>query len=383
MNPHSLPSDLNGSLEDEDRHEYERLWSLLQETPDPAFDVDAAWNELSAELDLDRPGEAADAASGSATVQEASGRPVAGADRPAAHADRGARRGAAADRSGPWWRPRAAAAAAFFILVLGGAVLWWQQPVRVATAAGEQTTVTLPDGSTAELNGATRLRYPRGFAWLPGWEHGVRQVTLTGEAYFSVRSGSRSFRVQTPNARVDVLGTEFNVHARHRDGLPVTEVVLAHGRVRLRGGVRNAPGETTSKTTGEEPPKEKQPLDERHGRTSEPVSVLLDAAGARSRVRGHARAPEPPDRVDLSLANAWRTRGFAVQDAPLPVILRELEVQFGTDLRLQAPSARTRPMTLHYARSVQLEDVLGDICRLQGLQYRETSDGFVLAPARR
>jgi ferric-dicitrate binding protein FerR (iron transport regulator) len=73
--------------------------------------------------------------------------------------------------------------------------------------AGQMISCTLPDGSGVMLNSSSTLRYdPR--HWFTS-----RKVYLTGEAYFKVKKGSR-FDVLTPQGKISVLGTCFNVFAR-------------------------------------------------------------------------------------------------------------------------------------------------------------------------
>jgi transmembrane sensor len=333
---------LGDLAENEDaRQDYAALWRLLHRADtatDAAFSADAAWEDLTDGLD------------GAAASPDDTATP----DRPSAQraSDRSARSSARRRARTAWSRPLAVAAAVTLCVVLS-AVLWWRQPVTIQTTAGEQTTVTLPDGSIAELNGATTLAYTRGFSSLPGLEAAVRRVTLRGEAFFSVQPAARPFRVETPNAAVEVLGTAFNVRARPESGTPVTDVALRAGRVRFRAQAaadRAVP------------------------------SVTLDQEGEQSRLMGQGSAPTPPEMVDLKFAAAWRDGGFAVRRAPLPTVLRELEIQFGTAVRLGVPAAQTEIMTLHYGRAVRLEDILRDIAVIQGLRYQQMNDGYALVP---
>jgi len=321
--PPSLPPDLR-LPDDESARDYERLWALLSRTEDAhaaSYDVDAAWGELADRLDLD------------------ASSPAPGTD------DRAPRRPAPDNQHSPRGRYAWGTVAALLVLALSVGLWWSTRPVSVATAAGEQRTVTLPDGSTAELNGATTLTYPEDFSTLPWTDADARRVTLEGEAFFSVTDRERPFSVETPNARVDVLGTTFSVQAAAEE----TQVALASGRVRIRS------------TSGTDPDR----------------SVALTESGEMSRVVG-ATPPTPPQTIDLRYVQAWRQGGFAISDAALPDVLRALERRFGATLQLGVPVADTDTMTLHYASDVQLEPVLRDICVIQGLQYRETSQGYEL-----
>jgi transmembrane sensor len=94
-----------------------------------------------------------------------------------------------------------------------------------------------------------------------------------------------------------------------------------------------------------------------------------------------AERPTSPAKLDLKYMAAWRSGGFAAQNAPLTDILRDLERQFGADLRLADGVDPDDTLTLHYARSVDLDDVLRDICVIQGLSYRKTQGGYLIEPS--
>ena len=339
-----LPDELGDRARDETtRREYEALWKLLRRTDeatDAAFSTDAAWNDLAADL----PMEAAGADRGS-KADPSSERPGPAPDRPAR----------ATDRRRTQWRRRWVSALVAVVLVVAGATLWWSRPAAVQTAAGEQTTVTLPDGSTAELNGATTVRYARGFSVLPGIDASMRRVELRGEAFFTVLPSDRPFQVKTPNAVVEVLGTAFVVRARTEGEAPVTDVTLSSGRVRLRS-LAGVAGDTT----------------EAHR------PVVLATPGQYSRVAGFETEPTAPHKDDLQYATAWREGGFAARNASLPAILRDLEAQFGTSIRLRVPAPETDAMTLHYGDGIELEDILRDIAAVQGLRYRAMNRGYEL-----
>lgn len=96
--------------------------------------------------------------------------------------------------------------------------------VEVSTLAGQQSKVTLPDGSLVWLNASTVLRYH------PDKEE--RKVSLEGEAYFEVtHSASIPFIVETGTAKVKVLGTKFNVS--HYPGSKFTEASLLSGKITI------------------------------------------------------------------------------------------------------------------------------------------------------
>lgn len=95
----------------------------------------------------------------------------------------------------------------------------------IVVERGHLKTLILADGSTIKLNAESTLSYKQGF----GKIH--RNVTLSGEAYFDVKKGEIPFIVQFGSATVEVLGTEFNIHARGTD----VDVSVLEGIVKVSG----------------------------------------------------------------------------------------------------------------------------------------------------
>lgn len=95
------------------------------------------------------------------------------------------------------------------------------QMIEVKTNPGMTTSVVLPDSSVVTLNSESSLIYPSSF------EGKTRNVTLKGEAYFSVaKDKEKRFIVNTPgNAQIKVYGTEFNVEAYPDEGIVNTTLV--------------------------------------------------------------------------------------------------------------------------------------------------------------
>ncbi|TNF27090.1 MAG: iron dicitrate transport regulator FecR, partial [Bacteroidetes bacterium] len=103
-----------------------------------------------------------------------------------------------------WFRYAAAAA---IVLLLSTTAFLRFYTESVTTPAGLHSSVSLPDGSTVELNAATELSYH------PYWWRFNRSVKMEGEAFFEVVKGS-SFSVVSENGTTTVLGTSFNINSR-------------------------------------------------------------------------------------------------------------------------------------------------------------------------
>ena len=98
---------------------------------------------------------------------------------------------------------------------------------EIETKNGSRSKMTeLPDGSKVWLNAGSKLTYDNSF------NNTIREVKLTGEAYFDVvKNASKPFIVNTASAKVKVLGTTFNVRCYPEDNK--IETSLIHGRVEV------------------------------------------------------------------------------------------------------------------------------------------------------
>lgn len=86
--------------------------------------------------------------------------------------------------------------------------------------------LTLSDGTNVTLNAASSITYPTSFR---GKE---RQVKIEGEAYFEVaHDAAKPFIVQKGDAKVEVLGTHFNINAY--DDEDEIAVTLLEGSVKV------------------------------------------------------------------------------------------------------------------------------------------------------
>lgn len=326
---HSIPDELRERLEQETPEEQsalERVWHLFGETDlsyDDAPSEDETWAALQSHLD----------------------KPEALGSRSNHRAERQAVRPARHRRSWPQW----VAAAALLIAAAVGGVLYWQRPVTVTTVAGTYRTATLPDGSTVELNSGTTLSYARHFSTLPFLPTEQRVVRLRGEAFFDVQHSTRPFIVETFNARIEVLGTQFNVRARQDAGADETEVTLASGRVRVANP---------------------QNTDE---------AIVLSKAGQSSRVTKSGGTLTPPRTVNVDRVLAWRQQGFAVSDWPLSAIFSELERRYNIRIAVRDSTVLADSMTLYYPQHTAAETIVHDIAMAKGLTYRATSQGYLIS----
>lgn len=96
--------------------------------------------------------------------------------------------------------------AASIALIIGCFGLY-TSTISYETPYGKKLAITLPDGSTVNLNAGSKLTHKR-FFWLQN-----KTVALNGEAYFNIKK-SKNFSVSTNYGTVSVLGTIFNVKTK-------------------------------------------------------------------------------------------------------------------------------------------------------------------------
>lgn len=105
---------------------------------------------------------------------------------------------------------------------------------EVSTQPGSKSKIQLPDGSAVWLNSGSKLTYTKEF----GKE--IREVTLTGEAFFDVtKMNEKPFIIHTTSIDIKVLGTAFNVKAYPED--KHTETSLIRGSIEVT--IKNRPND--------------------------------------------------------------------------------------------------------------------------------------------
>ncbi|MBC9797318.1 FecR family protein [Sinomicrobium weinanense] len=101
-----------------------------------------------------------------------------------------------------------------------------EKMVEVVTPRGISREIVLPDSTHVVLNVDSRLKYP------PVFKDSIREVFLTGEAYFEVIKDTRlPFIVHAGDMNIRVLGTSFNV--RSYSGDSDTRTTLVEGTVEV------------------------------------------------------------------------------------------------------------------------------------------------------
>lgn len=133
-----------------------------------------------------------------------------------------------------WWAVRVAAALFVPCAIWGvyssisrvddGSLLADVEWKQLEVPAGVVRNITLPDGTDVTMGAGSRIVYPSEFT------SSKRQVFFSGEGYFEVKSDEQHpFVIGTDDAKVEVVGTKFNLRAFPTDSS--LELALYEGKV--------------------------------------------------------------------------------------------------------------------------------------------------------
>jgi transmembrane sensor len=193
--------------------------------------------------------------------------------------------------------------AAAACLVATVAALWFglQPDQHIETEIGEQRVVPLADGSVLNLNAQSRVEVRLS-------KH-ARDIELShGEVLFKVAADkSRPFRVHTPHALVQAVGTQFNVYVKP-DGTATVAVV--------EGKVMILPTDAATGTSAALPAT---------------ASPLIAGQTASVAMTGDIARKES---ANISDALAWQRRQLIFKRTPLEDIVAEFN-RYNKTLRLR------------------------------------------------
>ncbi len=202
-----------------------------------------------------------------------------------------------------------------------------QSPVTyntLATPAGGQFQLKLPDGTRVWLNAASSITYPTAFT---GTE---RRVTITGEGYFEVaRDARKPFKVTIQSGdkqptEVEVLGTHFNINAYDDEALVKTS--LLEGKVKV----------VSSHFKGKQ------------------TAILKPGQQSQVDVEGKLKLKE---NADMEEVIAWKNGDFIFQSADIGTLMRQVARWY--DITISYPNGMpTDKFSGKIGRNVNLSQLL-------------------------
>lgn len=181
------------------------------------------------------------------------------------------------------------------------------EPYQVITGVGEQTTVTLDDGSTVFLNTDTVITV--------AYNNERRLIILEkGEAFFDVQSDPvRAFDVEMESGLVRVLGTQFSVQVKDDDAV----VTVLEGRVGLDSAEEESGDSAESEQEKVKPFKPDATL-----QANQQLSI------------SSAAKKETPKTIDAKAALEWRSGRLVFRGDPLSEVVSQLNRYFNNAISI-------------------------------------------------
>lgn len=192
---------------------------------------------------------------------------------------------------------------------------------------GTQNKINLLDNSEVTLNSNSVLTYHSSH-----WENN-RSLELNGEAYFKVAKG-KTFTVNTPNGKIQVLGTQFNVISNSN----YFSVVCYEGKVSV-------------KANGEE--------------------YILTKNKALSNINGVIKKS-----ITMKNRPSWLNGESSFDSAPLDYVLRAIENQYNVDFSYNNldPSFVFTGIFPHNNLEIALQTVLTSF----NINYKKTNQNTII-----
>jgi len=187
----------------------------------------------------------------------------------------------------------------------------------------------MAEGSSVTLNNDSEIQYPEVFG------EQERIVILKGQAYFEVLKNSAPFVVYTQNARVEVLGTSFDVNSRGMQ----TKVIVKSGEVIL-SLIENTEGVLLHKNE---------------------MSIILKND-----------KPHEISKVDAEYVLGWLNDIFVFNKTPLIEIIQEIERYYGINIEIE-DNIKNLELTGEFTNQ-PAEEVIDLVCLALNLNYNYEND---------
>jgi len=218
--------------------------------------------------------------------------------------------------------------AAIFLLPVMAISIWYfytsRRPyqyndsfITINTPEGSKIKSELPDGTVIWQNSGSTIQYPRNFT------RRNRQVILTGEAFFDVKTDKiHPFHVVTGELVVSVTGTRFNVSGYQEDA--GATIVLESGEISVKN--MTVPG-------------------------GEPINLLPG-----NRLESHKGKGEVVyQNTDVQKHVSWIDGKLIFRDDPLIVIMKKLERWYNVEIEINDPEKQF--INLPFTMTIQYESL--------------------------
>jgi transmembrane sensor len=173
----------------------------------------------------------------------------------------------------------------------------------LTTPKGGQTSISLPDGSKVWLNSSSSITFPAVFTGK------TREVRTRGEVYFEVTGNANlPFIVDIDGmAKVEVLGTNFNINSYADEGIIRTTLIEGSIRLNLNTAENNRANTAVNTASAQVilKPGQQGMISLTSAGKASPINVL--------------------DQVDIEQIMAWKNGLFNFNGYDLRTVMRQLE----------------------------------------------------------
>ena len=211
----------------------------------------------------------------------------------------------------------------------------------ITTSNNEYKNFQLPDGSTVYLNSGSSIKFlSRSEGSQKMFDNGKRNVSLKGEAFFSVTKNNNPFIITTANARITVLGTKFDVLSRNEN----TRVVVKEGKVNFSQKIN-----------------------------SKGTDLIKDQLSCIKKDSG----PSEPKAVDAGYFLGWMHGNIVFYRTPLSEIMSDLERHYNVNISLGNDSLKSYTLTGSFKNS-SADSTLSMICLALGLDFEKQNNRYII-----
>ncbi len=217
------------------------------------------------------------------------------------------------------------------------AVIWKE----TTTKSGQQSSITLSDGTKVILNAESTLKRPVFFG------EDTREVTLSGEAYFEVtKDVKRPFIVHTNDLTTKVLGTAFNIKAYPEERKAIVSLVEGSVEVRMR---------------------EDEMGDKESFMLAPDQQIVLDKSTKISNIVS----------FDPTAVAGWKDNQFVFDNIPLKDVITIIERRYGVDIDVDNENILACMIKSRFNNET-LEAILEVISFGTNASYRKKENGTIL-----
>lgn len=229
---------------------------------------------------------------------------------------------------------------------------------EISTRNGSRTRINLPDGSVVWLNAGSKLVYDKNF------DSKLREVSLTGEAYFDVvKNPDKPFIIHAGKMDIKVLGTLFNV--KSYPGEAHTEASLIHGSIEVI--LKDRPAEKIILKPNEKIIVANEP---------EPTENNAKKANVRNEPIVAIRHLNYEPKDSTIIETSWVENKLIFQDEAFKEMAPRLERWYGVNIRFKNDKVRQLRFSGTFTRET-IEQALAGLKITGGFNYN-ISDSTIL-----